>query len=1121
MSKKFVGLIVLVSVLGLAQASLAAWDPGTDPSLLGWWKCDEGQGNVVGDSSPNGRNGTFVNGNPAWTTGFRGSGSGIRLVGPTLVEIPAKSMTLTQATMAGWLLPNGTQPDWASIIMHRSPGPASGFNLLADRHLAYHWNDAADTWGYRGNAYYAADEWTHCAVTVEPTKATFYVNGVSASVNTVAHGSALWDGPIYLGGDGTSGFVGRRMNGSLDDVMFFSRALTAAEIRSLVPPQLKARKPSPANGATGVMIPLLGWTPGETAVSEDVYIGTAPELTAANRVIRQPAAFKMFYAATLAPGQKYYWRVDAVDAKQKVTTGDVWSFTMAPVTAYNPVPADGAKYQGVNVDLAWTPGLNANKHEVYFSTNKDDVANAAAAASKGSLLLSTLELDPLVLDTTYYWRVDEIDAMGNKKDGSVWSFTTRPLIAKTANLVGWWKLEDENSGTAVDYSGWDNNGTLLGNPKWVDGAQGGALEFDGMDDAVDTGYVTDLATWTVCTWVISPQPPAATAATGPVHREKNFQIDWNHGTAEFRGAAAMCIGGTWYSASFGNLLGDTWYHLTATYDGKQLLTYVNGELMATNTGPEGPTDAEMGTLTFGKHSTAAQFFAGSVDDIRLYDRALTQDEVKQAMRGDPLLAWDPRPMSGFMVDIRDAGTLTWSSGETAAKHDVYVGKDKAAVKDADTSSPDYRGRQTGTSFSTAGAVEFGGGAYFWRVDEVEADGTTIHKGNVWSFTVPAYLLVDDFESYTDEVTGRIFQTWIDGWGYTEPEPGNPGNGTGATVGYIDPPFAERTIIKNGRQSMPFGYDNSVQPYYSETERTWDSPQNWTVSGVDTLSLQVRGYPALTSMAVTETGGKMTLTGAGSDIWNNSDDFTYAYKSLNGDGTIVARVANIGTGTNTWAKGGVMIRDSIDGGSMHAMMVMTANSDGTAGNGASFQYRAATDGASAAADSTGVVAPPYWVKLERFGDTLSGYVSPDGSSWTIVGTTDVVMTDPVYVGICVTSHAATEQRTVQFEGIKTTGSVTGAWQGAEIKSPRYNSVQDFYVAVQDSANKVAVVKDTTAVNSAGWVEVQMPLSSFAGVNMTKVKKMFIGVGNRNAPVADGSGMLFIDDIRVIKPAPAGQ
>jgi len=164
-----------------------------------------------------------------------------------------------------------------------------------------------------------------------------------------------------------------------------------------------------------------------------------------------------------------------------------------------------------------------------------------------------------------------------------------------------------------------------------------------------------------------------------------------------------------------------------------------------------------------------------------------------------------------------------------------------------------------------------------------------------------------------------------------------------------------------------------------------------------------------------------------------------------------------------------------------------------------------------------VAPPYWVKLERFGDSFSGYVSPDGNAWTIVGTQEVVLSAPVYVGICVTSHVAGTERTFQFENIKTTGSVSGAWQGVAITSPRHNDLQDLYVAIQDSTNKIAVVKDAAVVNSTDWTEVRIPLSSFTGVNATKVKKMFIGIGDRENPVADGTGTLFIDDIHVIKPA----
>lgn len=83
-----------------------------------------------------------------------------------------------------------------------------------------------------------------------------------------------------------------------------------------------------------------------------------------------------------------------------------------------------------------------------------------------------------------------------------------------------------------------------------------------------------------------------------------------------------------------------------------------------------------------------------------------------------------------------------------------------------------------------------------------------------------------------------FQTWIDGLG---PGPNQPGNASGGVVGY---PMTDRDawgpVRHSGVKSMPFNYDNTIAPYYSETERTWDTPQDWTVDGVDTLTLYVLG-----------------------------------------------------------------------------------------------------------------------------------------------------------------------------------------------------------------------------------------------------------------------------------------
>jgi hypothetical protein len=433
------------------------------------------------------------------------------------------------------------------------------------------------------------------------------------------------------------------------------------------------------------------------------------------------------------------------------------------------------------------------------------------------------------------------------------------------------------------------------------------------------------------------------------------------------------------------------------------------------------------------------------------------------------------------------------------------------VAAADAGSPEYQGRQAETSFALSD-LEWNK-TYFWRIDgvnDLEADSPW--AGGVWSFTTADFLVVDDIESYTDDMDAgeAIWQTWIDGLT----------NGTGSIVGYFDAPFAEQTIVHGGSQSMPFDFNNIVSPYYSEVELPLDPTQDWTVEGVSDLSLWVRGYPAPEAVDVTETAGAMTLTGAGADIWGNSDEFTYAYKTLNGNGSIVARVVSIGPGTNTWAKGGVMIRDSLDGGSTHAMQVLSANTDGAAGNGASFQYRLVADGTSANSDSVTVVAPPYWVKIERMGDGLTGYLSLDGSNWNLQGSTQfITMSAPVYIGICVTSHEVGEDRTFEFDNIQTSGAVSGAWQGAIISAPRHNAPQSLYVAVEDSGGKSAMVTDPDLVNSADWTEWKIALSSFGGVNLARVGKLYIGVGDRDNPTPDGAGMIFVDDIRVTMPEPA--
>ncbi|MGE5293271.1 MAG: discoidin domain-containing protein, partial [Solirubrobacterales bacterium] len=187
----------------------------------------------------------------------------------------------------------------------------------------------------------------------------------------------------------------------------------------------------------------------------------------------------------------------------------------------------------------------------------------------------------------------------------------------------------------------------------------------------------------------------------------------------------------------------------------------------------------------------------------------------------PLRAYSPSPAdAGAGVNVNT--TLQWRPGREAASHMVYVGADSAAVASGSIAG------QTVTDCSlTLDALDFVT-TYYWRVDEVGDAGT--YAGNVWSFTTAEYLAIDDFEAYNDN-DNRIYDTWIDGL---------TSKASGSQVGYSTSPFAEKTVVNSGKQSMPMSYDNSSSPYYSEAARTWSTPQNWTAGGADTLKLSFRG-----------------------------------------------------------------------------------------------------------------------------------------------------------------------------------------------------------------------------------------------------------------------------------------
>jgi hypothetical protein len=174
----------------------------------------------------------------------------------------------------------------------------------------------------------------------------------------------------------------------------------------------------------------------------------------------------------------------------------------------------------------------------------------------------------------------------------------------------------------------------------------------------------------------------------------------------------------------------------------------------------------------------------------------------------------------------------------------------------------------------------------------------------------------------------------------------------------------------------------------------------------------------------ESSGTWTIRGDGADIWGNADAFHYAYVPLSGDGEIIARVVSNGSGLNAWAKGCVMIRETLDPDSKHVMMVVT----GGEGGGKAFQCRSTTGGPSFSSHGGSQVSPPLWVKLKRTGNTFTGYYSYNGVNWIrqpngyggdgTVNPRIVLMNTDVYIGLCVTSHAGGQVRTFTFDNVTT-------------------------------------------------------------------------------------------------------
>ncbi len=489
---------------------------------------------------------------------------------------------------------------------------------------------------------------------------------------------------------------------------------------------------------------------------------------------------------------------------------------IVPVAA-NVSPKDSATDVPRDATLNWTGSEIAATHDVYFGAAFADVNSAARTDAKGVLASqgqAEITFDPpglLAYGQTYYWRIDEVNKVPDSTvfRGDVWSFTVEPYGYPVKPV-------------AVTASSFQAD---MGPEKTIDGS----------------GLTGDLhGTEPTTMWMSAGAAPNwIQYEFDRVYKLHELQV-WNSNqlVEAFLGFGAKSV------TVETSVDGTTWTPVAKVPEFSKASGAVG--YAANTTVSFGVIEAKFVKLTITAN------WGGVAPQVGL-------SEVRFSYV--PVQARAPQPATAATgVSVNPA--LDWRPGRGAASHKVFFGTDPNAVANGTAAAKtvsDHSYTPDALNLSTT---------YYWRVDEVNA---VTYPGAVWSFTTQDSLVVDDFESYTDQAGEEIFSSWIDGFADNY-------KSSGSTVGLstaVGGTFGETTILHSGKQSMPLAYDNTKGPGYSEATLTFDTPRDWTANGVKSLSLWFRGiagnagqlYVKINAAKVLYDGDAADLARVAWSVWN--------------------------------------------------------------------------------------------------------------------------------------------------------------------------------------------------------------------------------------------------------------
>src|SRR2546425_523010 len=314
-----------------------------------------------------------------------------------------------------------------------------------------------------------------------------------------------------------------------------------------------------------------------------------------------------------------------------------------------------------------------------------------------------------------------------------------PVKAQAPGLVAAYGFAEGAGTTVADSSGNNNMGTISGATWTTAGRFGNALAFNGTSAVVTVPNSTSLQLTTGMTleaWVYPTVAPTGWRAV----IDKN--VDRYYLVASSDEGKRRVIGGTW-AAGNQNTVGpsvlavNTWTHLAATFDGATVRLYVNGAQVASQAQTT-PLTTSTGTLQIGGDAYTGENFAGRIDEVRIYNRALTLAEIQADMTtpvgGTPPPDTQAPTAPGTLTATAASGTqinLSWGAatdnvGVTGYRVERCQGA--GCVNFLENAAP------TGTTYSDPGLTA--NTSYSYRVRATDAAGNLGPYSNVASATTP-------------------------------------------------------------------------------------------------------------------------------------------------------------------------------------------------------------------------------------------------------------------------------------------------------------------------------------------------------------------------------------------------